>query len=267
MKKLFLLLSAIFLLSFTGAAQVNQGSNAGSQAQSSVSKQGRSISSATNVEAQLQNSIDVRKAKVGDPVVLKTTKAIKQNGETIVPKGSNLTGHVTEVQQKAKGNTSSRLGLVFDQIRGQNVTTPITASIISVTGVQAAADSSDLFGSDVMGSSSTSARSSGGASSSSGGSSGGGLLGGVTNSVGGIVNTSTQATGSVTSSAGGLVNNTTQTLGGTTQTVGRTLGGLQISNSVSGSAQGGATLLSSDKNIRLEKGATFQLQLNAMGGN
>ena len=254
MKKVFLVLNVIIAASLTGTAQVRQTSTAGSQSQSTVTKQAGSISSATNIEAQLQNSLDVRKARVGDPVILKTTRAIKQNGETIVPKGSNLVGRVTEVQQKTKGNVTSRLGLVFDRLEGHNMTTPITASIISITDIHAATSAADVFDSDLAGSASSSTRASGGTSS------GGGLLGGVTSSTGSVVSATTQT-------AGGVVGATTQTLGGATQTVSRTVGGIQISQSVSGSAQGDATLSSRDKNIHLEKGVTFQLLLNAMGVN
>src|SRR5215204_1842361 len=46
------------------------------------------LSAGTNLEVELQSMLDVRKSNVGDEVILKTTKAIKQNGETIVPKGA-----------------------------------------------------------------------------------------------------------------------------------------------------------------------------------
>ena len=257
MKKIFWVLGAIIVLNLAGSAQDQKKAADGSHDKKAVAKQSSSISSTTNIKAQLQNSLDVRRAKVGDQVLLKTTKSIKENGETIVPKGSRLVGRVTEVQQTAKGNATSRLGLVFDRIEAQNMTTPITASIISITDIHAATSASDVFGSDVTGSSSSSARTSSGTSSSG---SSVGLLGGVTSSVGGSLNTTTQA-------VGGVAGTTTQALGGATQTVGQTLGGIHISQSLSGSAQGSTTLSSQNKNIHLEKGATFLLQLNAMGGN
>ena len=258
MNKLFLGLSVLLAVNLAISAQIQQSSMGNSRTQANAAKQGSSISSGTNIEAQLQNSLDVKKAKVGDQVVLRTTHAIKQNGQTVVAKGSNLVGHVTEVQQKAKGNGGSRLGMVFDRLQGQNLSTPITASIVSISDLHTAASANDLFDSDLAGSASGSTRSSGGTTSR--GSSGGGLLGGVTNTAGSVVNTTTQTAGSVAGTA-------TQTLGGATQTLGGTLGGIQISQSVSGSAQSGTTLSSPNKNIRLEKGVTFQLQLNAIGGN
>lgn len=209
------------------------------------------------LQAQLQSTLDVQRSHVGDQVILKTTQAIKQNGETIIPKGTQLVGRVTEVQQRTKENAMSKLGLVFDQLQGRDLTTPITASILSVTNASAAANvADDMFSSDVSGSSSSSGRVSGG----SGG--GGGLLGGVTNTVGGVTN-----------AAGGVVNTATQTVGSTTNaalgsvngaggTLTRTINGIQISNSASGSAQSSTTLSSPNKNLKIEKGATFQLQVS-----
>ena len=154
------------------------------------------LNAGTMLEAQLQSTLDVEKSKPGDSVVLKTTKSIKQNGETIVPKGTSLIGHVTDVQRRTKDNTNSRIGLLFDRLQGQDLSSPITASIVSITNVQTAANvADDMLSSDITGSSSTSARS-------SGGSAAGGLLGGVTNTVGGVTNT-----------VGGVTNTATQTLG------------------------------------------------------
>ena len=195
------------------------------------------------ISEALQSTLDVKKAQVGDEVVMKTTKSIKQNGETIVPKGTNLIGRVTEVQQKSKNNGASKIGMIFDRIEGKNLDAPISASIVSILNTGAKTNIADTFDSDISGSSSTSGRTSS--------SSGGGLLGGVASTVGGVANTATQTVGGVTN-----------TVGSTTQTLGRTVNGIQISKSLSGSAQSSSTLSSQDKNLRFEKGATFQLQLN-----
>src|SRR4051812_47954096 len=96
-----------------GQSAGTKGSASGS---SGISAAGRAVSlgSATNIQGELQNQIDVKKAQPGDPVVLKTTRAIKQNGETIIPKGSNLIGHVTQVSQQGKGQAGSSIGILFD---------------------------------------------------------------------------------------------------------------------------------------------------------
>lgn len=219
------------------------------------------LNSASSLEAQLQNTVDVRKSRVGDEVILKVTKSVKQDGTVVIPKGSNLIGRITEVKQRSKENAVCKIGMVFDRIEGKSLSAPITASVMSITDLRAASTVSDTIGTDVSGSSRTST--SGSARSSSGG----GLLGGVGSTVGGVVNSTTQTVGGVvnstTQTVGGVTTGATQTLGNTTQTLGGTLSGIQISQSASGSAQGSTTLSSGNKNIRLEKGLTFQMRLDS----
>jgi hypothetical protein len=217
------------------------------------------ILTGTSLEAQLQSVIDVRKSSVGDEVVLKTTKAIKQNGETVVPKGANLIGRITEVKRKTKDNATSKIGMVFDRIQGKNLDIPVNASIVSVVTASANAAAGDLFSTDVAGSGSAGGSASAGRAS---GGSGGGLLGGVAPTVGGLLNTTTSAVGNV---AGTATSTAASTLGNTTSTVGRTVNGLQISNSASGSASSSSSLSAQGKDVRVEKGATFRLMLDGSG--
>ena len=257
MNKFYLILSIILAAAIAGVGQTSTSAQSSSSTASMIEPgQVFSAAASTAIDAQLQKSIDVKNAKVGDEVVLRTTKSIKQNGETVIPKGTSLIGRVTEVQRRSKDNGTSKLGMVFDRIEGKNLAAPITASITSITGVQAANSVGDVFSSSASGSSQTSA---------SGGSSSGGLLGGVGSTLGGVTNT-----------VGGVANTAVQTVGGvadiagrTTGTLGETLNGLQISNSVSGSASGSTTLSTTNKNLRVEKGSTFRVLLNdkpAAGG-
>jgi hypothetical protein len=206
------------------------------------------------IEGQLQNAVDVKRAKVGDEVLLKTTKAVKQNGQTVIPKGSMLLGRVTEVAKRSKGNSVSRLGMIFDRLQGRDLTVPISASIVSITNAAGRVQAAEFAESDLFGSTGTSAS---GSTRNGGGS--GGLLGGVTGTVGGVLNTTTQTVGST-------VNTATNTVGGATETIGRTAHGLTISNEASagGSAQSASILSAAGRDIRLEKGATIGLRLNSV---
>lgn len=265
MKKTYFLIGLIAALSLAAFGQKQKqspGDESSPKVKTSKSsdKSSKSDSSAasmiqagTSLEAQLQSMIDVRKSKVGDEVVLKTTKAIKQNGEILVPKGTQLIGRITEVQQKTKDNATSRVGMVFDRLQGKNLDMPINASILSVVTAKASAAAGDIFATDAAGGASTS----GGVS--SGGSSGGGLLGGVGQTVGGGVNTTTSTVGSLAGTATNTVGNT---VGQTTGTLGRTVNGLQISSSVSGSASSSSTISAQGKDVKIEKGATFNLRLD-----
>ena len=207
-----------------------------------------SVAPGTYVAGRLQNSLDVKKAKVGDEVVLKTTSAVKQNGKAVIAKGSTLVGRVTEVQKKAKGNASSSIGIVFQQLQQGGRSLPINAVITSVIQANSAATlSSD---DDFFASGSTSTRSTTAASTS------GGLLGGVTNTVGGVANATTQTLGGVTDIVAGTAAPTTGVVSGS-------LRGLSISQSTGASAQGGSTLNMAGKDLRLEKGTTFNLAISS----
>ena len=256
MRKLFLIPALIISACAVCFAQQNGAAANGGESGNLV------LAADTVIEATLQSTIDAKKAEVGDKVILKTTKAVKQNGETVIAKGSSLIGRVTEVSSRSKDNATSKIGMIIDRVEGKNLSAPITASIISITDLRSTANVGDSLMASSSGSSQTTT---------SGASSGGGLLGGgggllggvgstVNSTVGTVVNTSAQTVGGVTGTAG-------QTLGATTGAVGRTLNGIQISNSASGSANGSTTLSSNDKNVRLEKGLTFNLAIDSQVSN
>ena len=220
----------------------------------SSSRAGKSVGFEANstVEAALSGTIDAKNAQIGDEVVLKTTKSIKQNGEVVIPKGSKLIGRITELTKKGKNSGGSRLGILFDRLEGKDLSTPITASIMSITNARVVSSLDDAGGADIMGSSSTSTRAST--------TSGGGLLGGVGGTGGSVVNTTSQVAGSAVGTAG-------QTVGSGTGAIGRTVNGLQISQSASGSASGSTVLSAQDKNVRLDKGVMFNLSVTKTGRN
>lgn len=216
------------------------------------------IASGTRLAAQLQNSLDARKAKVGDQVVLKTTEAIKSEGRTAVKKGALLRGHVTSVTQKTKGQAASQVKLVFDQLDNGSLTVPITATISSITQArtQTGDSNDDLFAGQTttMSLSSTTTTTAQRAPASSGAQNGG-LLGGATSTVGSV------ATGA-TSTVGSTVNSTTGAAGQTTSGLGQSLGRIQISESSSTSANGSSVLTLQGDNLHLEKGTTFNLLIS-----
>ena len=261
MKRLLLMaLTATVSASFASAQRVNSTHATSANNATSASAQGRDVNVAANTSlaAQLENSLDARHAKVGDRVVLKTTEAVKQNGETVVPKGARLLGHVTEVHQRTKDNGESRIGVAFDRLQKGTLDFPITATIVSITQAQTHANvANSSVDSDMMSSSSTRA------SSSNQRSGNGGLLGGVGNTVGGVVNTTTSTVanvaGTTTNAAGSTVGTTANTAGNLTGS----LRGLQITQSNSASADGGSTLSLGTGNLKLESGTTFHLLVSS----
>ena len=263
MKRVFLLLGLSVACSLVANAQQAQSKASGAasnQTAASASHAGINLASGTNLTGQLQNTIDVRQAKVGDQVMLKTTQAIKSGGRTVVGKGSRLVGHVTEVVQKSKSNGESRIGILFDRLEQGSLEVPISATITSITSGRASARANNdgLFDGDTG--ASGSARSTNSARSSSSSSGNGGLLGGV-----GVVNSATSTVGGVvggtTSAVGTTVDATTNAVGNTATGAGRSLGGIQISQSSNASVEGGSVLSLQGSNLRLEKGTNFNLVL------
>jgi hypothetical protein len=248
---------ALLLLTVAATAQAqNSSARAGAESATSVTQDGRrlDIASGTRLNAQLQDTLDVSKARVGDKVVLKTTEAIKSNGETLVKKGAHLLGRVSDVSRRAKGSAESSVTLLFDRLESGSLSAPLSVTINSITQAGARGRVGDEeFGAAASSNTSTRAQSGGGNSS------GGGLLGGATGAVGNTV-------GGVTRAAGDVVNGTTETVGNTTRGVGDTLGRVRVSQSASASAEGGSTLSLTGGNLRLEKGTTFNLTLNESAG-
>jgi hypothetical protein len=234
------------------SAQTRTGARASTDHSTSISREGRQlgIASGTRLTGELQNTLDVSNARVGDRVLLKTTEAVKQNGQTVVKKGSQLVGHVAGVQRRARGSATSSITVLFDTLQSGSLTSPISVTIDSITQVatRAHAGSGDDLGAESDASSRTSARSSSSSSS-------GGLLGGAVGAVGNTV-------GGVTGAAGDVVGSTTETVGGAARGVGQTLGRIQITQSAGLSAEGGSTLSLAGGNLRLDKGTTFRLTVN-----
>lgn len=261
MKRIILVLSLSFAFAVAASAQKVDSRASGetaTQTSAAMNQAGKSLDleSGTQLSGRLQSTIDVRKAQVGDQVVLKTTKALKSGGRTVVNKGSRLIGHITEVAQRTKSNGASRIGILFDRLEQGALQTPIAATISSITNVGASAHADDnAFGGSASagGSASTSTRASSGGNA--------GLLGGV----GGVVNSTTSTVGDVvgatTAAVGSTVNSTTGAVGNTAGGLGRSLGGIQISQSSSASVEGSSVLSLQGGNLRLEKGTNFNLVL------
>jgi HAMP domain-containing protein len=266
MKRSFLILGLSVACTLVGNAQTaknNVSAAANNQTSAATSQSGKNISleSGTSLSGQLQSAIDVRHAKVGDQVILKTTQAVKSGGRTVVARGSRLVGHVTEVAQKSKDNGESRIAILFDRLEQGSLQTPITATITSITSgrVSVNANNEDPFGSDTMASGSLRSTSSARSSSSSNG----GLLGGAVNST---TSTVGSVVGGTTSAVGSTVDSTTRTVGSTTNGVGRSLGGIQVSQSSSTTVEGSSVLSLQGGDLKLDKGTNFNIVLTQSAG-
>ncbi|HET7105178.1 MAG TPA: hypothetical protein VFI38_00090 [Candidatus Acidoferrum sp.] len=262
-----------------GKAQA-QGSGSASAASAASAQNGQtnaSLGSGAAINAELTAPVDSKKAKPGDPVAARTTEPAKSNGKTVIPKGSKLVGHVTQASSRAKGDSESALGIVFDKAilkNGQEV--PLNVAIQALASAQSAASAN--AGNDLA--------AAGGAGTYAGGSgraAGGGALGGVTSTAGGAAGTVTNTAANVGNTAGGTLNSTTgaatNTVAGSKGAVGGLnaagqltsssqgvfgLQGVNLSSATTGAAQG-SVITSAGKNLHLDSGTQMLLVTQAAG--
>jgi hypothetical protein len=88
----------------------------------------------TIINAELGSSLDSKRVKPGDAVNARTATDLKTaDGRTILPKGTKITGHVTQASARNAGQPDSSLGLVFDKAilkGGQEI--PLNAGVQAV---------------------------------------------------------------------------------------------------------------------------------------
>jgi hypothetical protein len=98
---------------------------------------GGALASGTALNAELNSSVDSKKAKVGDKVEAHTTEAVKNGTQTIVPKGAKLEGHVAEATARSKGDSGSTLVIQFDKAipkKGEEM--PLNVAIVAIAAPQ-----------------------------------------------------------------------------------------------------------------------------------
>src|SRR5580693_2386002 len=72
------------------------------------------------VTGELDGKLDSKTAKVGDRVVLKTLDKVQTSDGTVIPRGSRLVGHVTEVQAYDPVPGMARIAIAFDHAELKN---------------------------------------------------------------------------------------------------------------------------------------------------
>jgi len=255
-------------------AQVQSQSSANAAAQGAVSGHSAQAASDSQLAAgstfhtTLQKPIDARKCRPGDQVVAKTTQNLKSHGQVVIPKGSKIIGHVTEVKARSKGEAQSTVGIAFDHAvlkGGREI--PMSASI------QAIAMSQQSASSDLMGDSMDEGAMAGGDAMTSAGAAprpGGGLVGGATGALGAtggsLVRTAGGATAGVAGDAGSTLHGAGSALSasGELNTSSRGVVGLRglSLNSATGASAQGSVISSSDQNVHLDSGTQMILQVN-----
>ena len=227
-----------------------------------------SLTTGTTMNVVLTKPVDSRKAKEGDEVTAKTTSDTKAEGQRTIPKGTKLIGHVTKADARAKGDSDSSLGIVFDRAavgKGREVPVHAVVHALAVARTTTSAMADDSMGG--MSSPPPSGGSTGGPS--------GGLVGGAVNNVSSTVGRPTGAVantaGQVAGNAAGTVNNT---VGSTAASVGSTTGATLNATSqgviglpgytldaAAANATQGSVITSSGKNVKLDSGTQMVLRV------
>lgn len=245
------------------SAQTQATTAASQQTSSAAGKSGAEATSVSQlqagstVQAELTKPVDAKKNKVGDEVTAKTTHDVKSGGHVVIPKGSKLVGHVTEVKAHTKDQATSQLGIAFDHAILRNGTQmPLALTIQALGRSQAGAAAVE---DDTLASGNAGAMGSSGARAS-----GGGLAGGVRSTAGSVVNTAGSTAGAAVNTAGATAGATggmaSGSLSATSQGV-VGIPGLSLSTQTSTSAN--ASVLSAQgSNVHLDSGTEMVLRVN-----
>lgn len=148
MKNTAILILSGVLAGACGAAQAQSSSGASTQANEQTKAQANGEGSAngvavlpggTTINATLNNSLDSKKVKEGDTVTVHTTADVKENGRTVLPRGTKLIGRVTHSSARSRGDADSTLAIQFDKAELKHgAEVPLNASICALAAPQQA---------------------------------------------------------------------------------------------------------------------------------
>jgi hypothetical protein len=259
-------------------AQASANESAATSNAVNTGQNGAVLEGGSTFNTALNAPLDSRKCKPGDPVKAHTTEAAKSDGRTVFPKGTKLEGHVTQATSRAKGDSESAIGIVFDKAilkNGEEVPLNVTIRAIASAQSSAATAGSDFDSMGSMGASAAGSGMAGGRGVLGGaGSTAGGAVGSVTNTAanvggtaGGALNSAGNATGSIAGTSRGAIGglNAAGQLSSTSQGV-FGLNGLNLSSVVSNGTQA-ALITSAGKHVHLDSGTQMLLVSRAAAGS
>jgi hypothetical protein len=259
------------------SAQTGAQTNASAAATAEANSHAAQLAEGTTFQTELSHSLDAHKNNVGDAVTAKTTQDVKSNGKVVLPKGTKVMGHVTEVKAKSGSDANSTMGIVFDRAElkgGQEM--PLHVGIQAIAAAQNSA-MADTGAGDAMAMGSASGMG-GGAVGGSGGMArtGGGLVGGVSSTAGGAVGSTAGTAGST---AGGAIGSTGRVATGANGAVGGVASGARLNSSTQGviGLQGlslnttssntteGSLITGTGRNVHLDGGTQMMLRAGPQG--
>jgi hypothetical protein len=175
----------------------------------------------------------------------------------VLPKGSKVVGRVTQVQERAKGQEESQLGMAFDHAVLKDGTQVPAAFTIQAIGRSeseaAAATAAETEGMTAGGNAGGMTPAGSNATMQSRGG-----IAGVSSTAGGAVNSAGSAAGTTLNTAGNAGAAAAGNLGATSQGV-VGLPGMTLSSAPSSMAGVGSVITSKDSNVRLDGGTRMIL--------
>ena len=103
------------MISALSAAVLALGTMAAAQTNETEKSAATGLPPGMAIRAELDHSLDSKKAKIGDSVAARASEDVKEDGRVVLPRGSRLTGHVTQASARSKGDNNSRLAVAFDR--------------------------------------------------------------------------------------------------------------------------------------------------------
>jgi hypothetical protein len=246
------------------------------------------LSSASEMNATLERSVDARRAKPGDEVTAKMNEELTTHSGMTIPRGSRLVGRVTEARPHARGEaaSASQLGIVFDKAElpdGREVPMHATIQALAAARSQAngelgsASRDAGAFGSSQIAGGGFAHGGLGGGAIGGLGATGGTVVGSAAGNAGAAaggaarlprpaVGAATSGAGAATAGGGALLGSSASAVGGFSAS-GRWLAGsrgafgfgdMSIASAAAGSAQG-SLITSASRNVRLDGGTRLLL--------
>ena len=87
------------------------------------------------IYAELAQTIDVRKVKVGEPIFARATLAVLSRGKVLIADGAKISGRVTEAKARSKKDPESVLGIAFDRAElpdGKELSLALTVQAVGI---------------------------------------------------------------------------------------------------------------------------------------
>ena len=119
-------------LATVGACARTKVQSAGGTLGTAVPPNARTLSAGTMIEVKTDQKLG-KDNKVGDKFTATVSdKVVATNGQTVVPEGSTVTGHITGLQSAPKTGEASVIRLDFDRIAIKGRSYPFNATVTEV---------------------------------------------------------------------------------------------------------------------------------------